>query len=269
MYRFTVRSTGIAAVVATALTIVLTATVSPAEARTGPSRAVQIDRFAQHWLGTRYRWGGTSRSGIDCSAYLRRMYRELFGVELPRTTKQQIDLGVGIDVRIDELGSTLQPGDLLFYVDRNGVPNHVVVYMGTNRITHSVSGRGVVIDPLRKVYGRRIVARRLLIPSRPGRSPPSRIDRHPLPAAGPIVVVDVPCPASFKARQREVRRFAHQPLGELRTLGDRAICDFRALASALRAKGGAQAIENARRLESHAIWLDSIDALKGAIGRGW
>ncbi|MEL7371081.1 MAG: NlpC/P60 family protein [Myxococcota bacterium] len=231
----------------------------------GVSRGAQIRRFADQWLGTRYQWGGTARTGIDCSAYLRQMYRDVFGVELPRTTRQQIHLGVDVTVNPQQLGRTLSPGDLIFYVNKGGVPNHVVVYMGNDRITHSVSGRGVVIEPLRKVYGRRIVARRLLIPGGSRRAP----QIEPIPAAGPIIAVEIPCPPTFRASRREVRRWSRQPIEDMRGLGDRAICDFKALAGALRRRKTEMAKYNARLLDGHASWLTSIEALKGAIGRGW
>ena len=195
------------------------------------------------------------------------MYRDLFNVELPRTTRQQIELGVDVTVDPSRLGRTLHPGDLIFYVDRTGTPNHVVVYMGTDRITHSVSGRGVVIDPLRKVYGRRIVARRLLVPRNPGSGDEGGFE--PIPAAGPIIVKEVPCPPSFKARRSEVRRYGRSPIERMPTLGDRAICDYKALANALREHKGPAAADNARRLDAYADWLNSIEALKGTIGRGW
>ena len=239
--------------------------VTEAQGRADQTRSGVIGRFAQQWMGTRYRWGGTGRAGIDCSAYLRRMYRDLFSVELPRTTRQQIGLGVDIALDPQDLGRGLQPGDLIFYVDPSGTPNHVVVYMGSNRITHSVSGRGVVVDPLRRVYGRRIVARRLLVP----RSGSDGRRFGPIPAAGPLNAQDVPCPPSFRARTREVRYFKRHPLESMKRFGDRAVCDFKALAAALRATKQPVALDNARRLDGHAAWLNSIEALKGAIGRGW
>ena len=234
-------------------------------ARAGPSRAENISRFAQRWLGTQYRWGGTTRGGIDCSAYLREMYRDLFQVELPRTTRQQIAVGVGIAVDPRDLGRTLQPGDLLFYVDPNGTPNHVVVYMGGDRITHSVLGRGVVIDPIRRVYGRRIAARRLLVPQSGRTGGRAAMPLGPIAAAGPVGVVEVPCPPTFQARQREVRVYRRKAIDGFDVFGDRAICEHRALATALRQDGAPMGLANAARLEAYTEWLTSIDALKGAI----
>ena len=48
--------------------------------------------YQQHneWHGTPYRMGGISRSGIDCSAFVQITFRDLFGIDLPRSTDQQI-----------------------------------------------------------------------------------------------------------------------------------------------------------------------------------
>jgi hypothetical protein len=121
----------------------------------------------------------------------------------------------------------------------------------------------VVVEPIRKIFGRRIVARRLLIPSSDGSD-----SFGPIPPAGPIVVQDIPCPDTYRAKRFEIRTYSTKPILEIKALGDRDICDFRALADALRNKGEMGA-ENARKLEAHAEWLQSIDALKGTIGRGW
>ena len=226
-------------------------------------RGAQIRSFANRWLGTPYQFGGNSKNGIDCSAYLREMYRDLFNVELPRTTRQQIDLGIDLPINKVAPGDGLEPGDLIFYIDSTGAPNHVVVFMGGNTITHSVSGRGVVVEPIRKVFGRRIVARRLLIPSTDGSG-----SFAPIPPAGPIVVQDIPCPPDYKAKRDEVRIYGNKSIGDMKVFGDRDICDFRALADALRKKSEIGE-ENAKKLDAHAEWLQSIDALKGTIGRGW
>lgn len=237
-----------------------------AQATGGRRRAIRIVSFARRWLGTPYQWGGTSRRGIDCSAYLRQMFRKLFRVELPRTTKQQIHLGIDLPINPRRLSRGLHPGDLIFYIGRDGRPNHVVVYAGKDTITHSVSGRGVVIDPIRKVYGRRIVARRVLVPRRNG---DDDAGFAPIPAAGPIVPKEIPCPDNIQARPIEVRRYARKPIEDLKPFGERAICDLRALADALEKKRTAPGRANALKLRDHAIWMESIEALKGEIGRGW
>jgi hypothetical protein len=232
------------------------------------SRAANILAFANRWLGTPYQWGGTTRSGIDCSGYLRQMFRDLFNVELPRTTRQQINLGIDLDINPRRPGEGMSPGDLIFYIGPDGLPTHVVVYAGNDTITHSVSGRGVVVDPIRKVFGRRIVARRLLVP-RSGAGGDDSAGFAPIPAAGPIVPKEIPCPPEIQAKRSELARFSKAPIEDWAAFGDRDICDFRALADGLRARGGPAAEANAKKLDDHAVWLESIEALKGEIGRGW
>lgn len=219
-------------------------------------RGARIRNFAQGWLGTPYLWGGSTRSGIDCSAFMREMYRELFGLELPRTTRQQIELGLDRPINGRDLSAGLEPGDLIFYIDPSGVPNHVVTYAGLKLITHSVSGRGVVIESIEKIYGRRVVGRRLLVPREGGAG------YEPIPPAGPIVIREIPCPPSFKAKRHEVRLYSQKPLPMIKDLGEREICDFRALATELEAKGTPLAAQNAAALRAHSKWLEEIDSLK-------
>lgn len=232
----------------------------------GASRGSRILAFANRWLGTPYQWGGTTRSGIDCSAYLRQMFRDLFNVELPRTTRQQINLGVDLDVNPRRPGLSMVPGDLIFFIGPDGLPTHVVVYAGNDTITHSVSGRGVVVDPIKKVFGRRIVARRLLVPRSGG---DDSAGFAPIPAAGPIIPKEIPCPPEIRPKRSEVARYAKAPILDWGVFGERDICDFRALAQGLRDKGGPAAEANAKKLDDHAVWLESIDELKDEMGRGW
>jgi hypothetical protein len=269
----TARVLAVATLVTVGLSIPPALARPPGGARLGPllsgslgrdGRSAQILRFAQRWLGTPYQWGGTAKSGIDCSAYLRQMYRDLFQVELPRTTKQQIHLGVDLPVRPKNLARGLEPGDVIFYVNRAGIPNHVVVYAGHGKITHSVSGRGVVIEPIRKLYGRRVVARRFLYPAKGGERA-QRGDRFaPIPAAGPLEVTEIPCPPEFRPRRSEVRRFARAPIDGFERFAERELCDLRVLAEALEENGGRVARDNAKRLRDYAEFVNRIETLKSA-----
>ncbi len=217
-------------------------------------RAAAIRAFTNSWLGTPYLWGGTTRTGIDCSAFLREMYRELFAIELPRTTKQQIGLGMDLAMDPRNLSRGLEPGDLIFYIDRLGIPNHVVTYAGKDTIAHSVSGRGVVFDPISKIYGRRVVARRLLIPKSGGNRGFAAI-----PPAGPILPKEIPCPPEFKARPHELRLWSNKLITELKVFGDRELCEVRVLKEALRAKDAPIARQNADKLDFVEQYLENID----------
>ena len=78
---------------------------------------------ANSFLGVPYLWGGTTPAGFDCSGLVQYRYREVFNIELPRTTYYQCE--VGVEVPFEEL----LPGDLLFFADGGDV-HHVAMYLG-------------------------------------------------------------------------------------------------------------------------------------------
>ncbi len=59
--------------------------------------------------GTRYRHGGLSKEGVDCSGFILLTYQELFGVALPRTVREQVKKGKKVP------RASLKPGDLVFF----------------------------------------------------------------------------------------------------------------------------------------------------------
>jgi lipoprotein Spr len=115
------------------------------------------------YLGVPYQWGGTTRAGMDCSALARAVYRETYGIELPRTSREMYKLGRPI-----RQPASLKAGDLVFFkiaTSGNGI-SHVGVYLGDGRFAHASSSRGGVIDDLSASYfetryagGRRILPR--------------------------------------------------------------------------------------------------------------
>ena len=111
-------------------------------------RVARRDAFlrdaAPNWIGIPYRWGGSSRRGIDCSAFVQQYVRETLGIELPRTTASQRYEGVPIEQ------DQLQAGDLVFF-RRRGV-RHVGVYLSEGDFIHASSSRGVTISNLDSDY---------------------------------------------------------------------------------------------------------------------
>lgn len=96
----------------------------------------------RHWAGTRYRMGGTTKAGIDCSAFVKATMSSAFNVNLPRTTAEQRSVGRSISK------SDLRPGDLVFFRKNK----HVGVYVGGGKFVHSGSSTGVTIASLSNSY---------------------------------------------------------------------------------------------------------------------
>lgn len=83
-----------------------------------------MDQYAD-WKGVRYRLGGSTKKGIDCSGFVQRTFREQFGLELPRSTYEQQEMGKSVS------RSNLRTGDLvLFRAGSTG--RHVGIYIGNN-----------------------------------------------------------------------------------------------------------------------------------------
>lgn len=102
--------------------------------------------FIDDWYGTRYRFGGTSKSGIDCSSFTQKLYAATYGLEIPRTAVTQY----ASCKRVSR--EELREGDLLFFhTTRKGI-SHVGVYLGNDRFVHASSSRGVVISNLNESY---------------------------------------------------------------------------------------------------------------------
>lgn len=102
-------------------------------------------KVATGFLGAPYRLGGSTVRGIDCSAYVRKMY-EFFDITLPRTAREQSTVGVSIER--DEL----EEGDLVFFRTRRPI-GHVGIYIGNNEFVHaSRKNKAVCIDSLDSPY---------------------------------------------------------------------------------------------------------------------
>lgn len=98
--------------------------------------------------GTRYIWGGTSRSGgFDCSGFTSTVYRK-DGIDIPRTSREQSEIGTRVH------RGSLQKGDLVFFKTLGSHHiNHVGIYIGDGKFMHASSGRGrVTVSKLSDSY---------------------------------------------------------------------------------------------------------------------
>ncbi len=117
-------------------------------------------RYAERFIGTPYKFGGESlKHGIDCSAFVQKIY-EKFKIYLPRTAEAQYkEAGVFVPV------NRLQPGDLLFFHTLNyAKATHVAIYIGNGKFIHAAGRRsGVKVSRFTRYYWRRFIgAKRIL-----------------------------------------------------------------------------------------------------------
>lgn len=104
--------------------------------------------LASRYLGVRYRWGGTTASGFDCSGFVKHVYSQV-GENLPRSSWEQFNVGTPIEK------SELKPGDRVFFTTYRRGPSHVGIYIGEGKFIHASSKRGsryVKIDNLNSAF---------------------------------------------------------------------------------------------------------------------
>lgn len=127
-------------------------------ARSAPSGQVQaqnkalasgnVVQAAYAFRGTRYVMGGTSRSGFDCSGFVRFILSATDGVALPRTATEQYYHGTPVSQ------AQAQPGDLVFFKNtyKRGI-SHVGIYVGGGQFVHAANAhKGVRADSLNSSY---------------------------------------------------------------------------------------------------------------------
>jgi cell wall-associated NlpC family hydrolase len=113
------------------------------------TNADQVQNFPLYeniddWYGTRYKLGGTTKDGIDCSAFVQTVFISAFGITLPRTARDQYKSTRRIS------RTELKEGDLLFFDTRGGV-SHVGIYLQNNKFVHA-SVSGVMISDMFEPY---------------------------------------------------------------------------------------------------------------------
>lgn len=113
----------------------------------------EVVSYAKQFVGNPYVWGGQSLTdGADCSGFVRQVYKH-FGVELPRCSFDQSE--VGTTVSVDDL----KPGDLLFF-NRGSRIGHVAMYAGNGYIVHAKGSKyGIVYE---RLYRMPVVCKRYI-----------------------------------------------------------------------------------------------------------
>ena len=102
-------------------------------------------KYIDEWYGTRYRYGGTTKSGIDCSAFVQVIYLSAFGMSLPRTARDQYRGSRIVSA------TEVKTGDLVFFNTTGGI-SHVGIYLQNNKFIHASTSFGVTISDLFDPY---------------------------------------------------------------------------------------------------------------------
>lgn len=111
-----------------------------------PSKERSVAVLARHFLGARYRWGGTTSRGFDCSGFVQTMFRRV-GVNLPHSAREQFKIGKPVK------RSELRPGDRVYFHTYSSGASHAGIYIGDNKFIHASSrGKSVTISSLGDPY---------------------------------------------------------------------------------------------------------------------
>lgn len=114
---------------------------------------INLYDFIENWMGVRYRLGGNDTTGIDCSAFVQRLYEQVYCIDLVRTARGQFTL-----CKIIKDKKELQEGDLVFFRIRSKRITHVGIYLANDRFVHASRSSGVMISNLNSSYWKRYFA---------------------------------------------------------------------------------------------------------------
>lgn len=118
---------------------------------------LEIDRNANlslyetvlDWVGVRYKYGGDSKRGVDCSGFCYAIYDQVFKTKLPSNSRS-------IFSETDEVDTeNLKEGDFVFFKIRRSQVSHIGIYLGNDKFVHASVSRGVTISDLNEPYYKR------------------------------------------------------------------------------------------------------------------
>ena len=105
-------------------------------------KSKQLYKFITDWTGVKYRFGGLDKNGIDCSGFAFLLEKEIYGITLPRISRDQAKVVNKKSV------DNLKEGDLVFFSFGGNDVDHVGVYLNNGFFVHASTNRGVIVDDL-------------------------------------------------------------------------------------------------------------------------
>ena len=100
------------------------------------------------WIGTKYRYGGETKKGTDCSGMVKNIYSTVYKENIGRSTKQQF-----ADSKKTSKSKAV-PGDLIFFATskKKNSPTHVGIYLKEDKFIHASTSKGVIVSSLDEAY---------------------------------------------------------------------------------------------------------------------
>ncbi len=125
---------------------------TPAKKSVTPEVSPTLEQEAMKYLGVKYRTGGSNESGVDCSGFVRLVYQNFFGVQLPHQSSSIYQTSGLSKVSLDDL----MTGDLVFFTPSHKSKriNHVGIYLSEGNFIHAGRRTGVVVSSLDNRYWR-------------------------------------------------------------------------------------------------------------------
>jgi cell wall-associated NlpC family hydrolase len=109
----------------------------------------KIVHTAERYIGVKYKYGGATPSGFDCSGFTMYVYNKN-GIDIPRSATAQFKSGTRINLR------KARPGDLVFFHTSGSTVSHVGIYAGDYRFIHAPSsGKSVMYADIKSKYWRK------------------------------------------------------------------------------------------------------------------
>jgi lipoprotein Spr len=116
-----------------------------------PQDNIRLYDACSSWIGVKYRYGGKTKNGVDCSGFVQAIYKQVYGISLERTAAGMMRRNCTPVGR-----NRLREGDLVFFKTSRGAknkpPDHVGIYLKNGRFIHAGSTTGVAVSRLSETY---------------------------------------------------------------------------------------------------------------------
>jgi cell wall-associated NlpC family hydrolase len=108
--------------------------------------SASLKKEIEQWLGVPYKYGGTTKQGVDCSGFCGNVFKNVYNLSLGRSAQDIYDQSKPIN------RNTIKEGDLVFFKINSSRVSHVGIYLSQNRFVHASTSRGVIISNLDEAY---------------------------------------------------------------------------------------------------------------------